>query len=403
MNPGGPSRRPDDGPDGRLAPTPEPSAVTADEGIGQGHEGEDEHEQDDEEGWDDETLAINPSSIGGAGASSATGAALRASKVPVIDVPAARPSPGRPSPSPTSGSGGGSSAAGSGAAHARNAPTHREGRPVGSLSSGASRAEATPIPGKAGESVRPAPPYRGPLGSSPGGASLTPRPGASSTSFVPMPLQNAGGATPAPPAAAAAHPVGSSAAAPEGHLSDASMQKLLDDVRFATERLVPRLIEKQLAEVLEGQRAIQNRLDRLEAMVRLAQSTADEAASLVPVQPARSATVHTAAAVPAPAPIVVQGVAAPLPVAPPIALAATPVIAPMIQPGPIADTAALTVAAAPRVTATPVSLPSPSPSLDVEIPSELVGKKGKGVWFFLILALLVLAGFGAVVVSSNMS
>jgi hypothetical protein len=343
----GPSRRPGDDVDG-------PAALVGEDG-----------DDADEEGWDDDTVAINPTP----GSSVSVSVAPRAPTAPVIDVPAGRaspgPGPGRPSPSPTN-------------THPRSQPTVREGRPVGTLAT-SPRAEATPIPGRVGESVRPAPPYRGPLGSS------------SSSSFVPAPLQHtapSSSMTPAPPAT-------------EARLSEAALQKVLDDVRFATERAVPRLVENQLADVLKAQREIVNRLDRLEAMVRLAQSTADEAVSLVPAQPAaRPAPARQAAPAPVQVPAEPFPQAAPLALGPaagslaPVITDATPAMSSAPQPeSPIAAPARPALS----------YVPPASPSLDVEIPSELVGKKGKGVWFFLILALLILGAFGAMVVSSNLS
>lgn len=220
-------------------------------------------------------------------------------------------------------------------------------------------------------------------------------------------------ATPNPPRAVAASNVGharpsparpvspSSPQASEGGVSEAALQKILDDVRFATRKEIPRLVDAELAPVLRAQQEILTRLDRLEAMIRAAQTSADEA-----LQRAN----HAGAAAQA-----VGAQQASMHAAPPVAYAAPVIHAP-------AAVVIQAPAAAPVLTAPSVPPPAyhgdplgsmapirPMPADvqaysggDIDIPNELTSGKGRGVKLMLLVAVIVLGGFAAMVISSNM-
>jgi hypothetical protein len=171
------------------------------------------------------------------------------------------------------------------------------------------------------------------------------------------------------------------------------LQKILDDVRFATRREIPRLVEGELQAVVRAQQEIVTRLDRLEAMIRAAQATADEALRGAPA--AGPLAMAAAPAPVAPAPVAAAPVA-PAPVAPaPVAPAPVAPAAPLGSVVPLAY-------AAPAAPAFALPSPPAYPPLDIDIPDELTTGKGRGVKVFLLFFALLLLAFGGMVISSNM-
>ena len=197
-------------------------------------------------------------------------------------------------------------------------------------------------------------------------------------------------------------PVSAPSSSSDGHISDAALQKILDDVRFATRKEIPRLVDSELAPVLRAQQEILARLDRLEAMIRTAQSSADEA-----LQRANHAGA-VAQAVAANVSIVPTYAAAPVaPLAQAVAHASLPV--PHREPAPAARTPSVPppdfygdpLGSMAPIRAMPVDVTAYAGG-DIDIPNELTHGKGRGVKLMLLVAILVLGGFAAMVISSNM-
>ncbi len=192
----------------------------------------------------------------------------------------------------------------------------------------------------------------------------------------------------------------------EGGISEATLQKILDDVRFATRKEIPRLVDAELQPLLTAQREVLTRLDRLEAMIRASQATADDALQRAnhAGQAAQAVGAQQAAvSLHAPPPVVHAAVVAPVaPVAPaPVIHAPAPapvVVVPSVPPpayhgDPLGSMAPLRPM--------PVDV-VPYTGGDIDIPNELTSGKGRGVKLMLVVAILVLGGFAAMVISSNM-